>query len=110
MRAEGDSETGGAVAMDAGRSQFTELLLCHKKKLRRDLNVKGHQKEGETNKGEKSPGICLREEVTEGRGGRGCDLAVCVCVCVCMHAQCVPLRWQSSHLVHCAGCNRRRWR
>lgn len=51
--------------MDACRSQFMELLLCHnkkkgkKKKLRRDLNVKGHrhQKRGRDKKGEKSPGI-----------------------------------------------------
>ena len=52
-------ELEGAVAMDASGSQFLELLLCHnkkkKEKLRRDLNVKGHQKRGrDKNRGEKS--------------------------------------------------------
>lgn len=31
MRGEGAGPTTGAVAMDASRSQFMELLLCHNK-------------------------------------------------------------------------------
>lgn len=45
MRGEGvDALKKGAVAMDTSKSHFMELLLCQnkKKKIRRDLNVKGH--------------------------------------------------------------------
>ena len=54
MGGEGGGQTGGAVAMDASM----ELLLCQnkkKKKLKRNLNVKGCQKTGRDKKsGEKS--------------------------------------------------------
>lgn len=100
--------------MDASRSQFMELLLCHnrkkkkkKKKLRSDLNVKGHQKRGRDKKGRKVLGFnCVmriqrKEERKKRRDTKGSRDNVIW--------QCVPPRWQSLHLVHrsrCAECKR----
>lgn len=110
MRAEGVGGLEGLLPWTpAGGSPWSCSFVITKKKLRSDLNVKGCQKRGRDKKGRKVLGFNCVRRIQRGRwrdmkGSRDNVIWQCAPVLACVYAECVPVRWQSLHLVHRPGC------